>query len=300
MKKLFVLILLLLFTASSFAVTPIVKKDSEGRVFLLEGGFNEWVDDTVYTVNTNLNGFYGNEFIEWVDDTITQVKTTNTGRIYANEFIDVQESAIGYWKLDGGQTAFIAGGDTTGFDLGHGGNDVALHAGCALAAGHNGDLKSSTVFNGTTSYGDTGADMIGVGACTIEAWIYPVTYGELYSGYIVENGKALFPLVKTSENIRFYSNGSDYASSAENSIVLNTWYHVCVTRNTAGDETNIYITGVLSGDADQNSGTPTAGDTNVLIGNNSANDREFNGRIEGVKIHKRILSLQKIQNAANR
>jgi len=48
------------------------------------------------------------------------------------------------------------------------------------------------------------------------------------------------------------------------------------------------------GSADQDSGTPTAGTTNIIIGNNNAQYRSFDGLINSMQIYEGILSLQDI------
>ena len=77
--------------------------------------------------------------------------------------------------------------------------------------------------------------------------------------------------------LRFHRDATTLAFSAS-VFQLNTWYHIVCTSTDIGIA-NFYIDGVLSGTANQNSGTPTAGTTNIIIGNRNAGDRTFDGRI---------------------
>ena len=86
--------------------------------------------------------------------------------------------------------------------------------------------------------------------------------------------------------------------SAVNSIKLNTWQFVSATR-TAGGITNIYIGDLsnapaLSGAANQLSGTPVAGISNIIIGNSSTQDRTFDGNIPMLKVYEGILDIDTI------
>lgn len=147
-------------------------------------------------------------------------------------------------------------------------------------------------FDGSDDYIDLGADKPTdlTGDITISAWINPEGWGENNQGRIIDNGKLLMFIVSDGR-VFLYSNASLSTASQTSSISLNTWQHVLITRNSAGDETNFYIDGVLSGTANQNSGTPSNIDlTNTFIGNREAGDKTFDGQISGLKIWNRILS----------
>jgi hypothetical protein len=73
---------------------------------------------------------------------------------------------------------------------------------------------------------------------------------------------------------------------------------VVATRDAAG-LANIYLNGVLSGTADQTSGTPVAGTTNVQIGNNSSLVNTFDGYIDDVRIYNRVLTVAEINRIYN-
>jgi hypothetical protein len=135
-------------------------------------------------------------------------------------------------------------------------------------------------YNGSTSTSkvDTGSDWIGVQAITASCWLYPVGWGESGGGRIAENGKFIYQVFNTNECLQFRGDGSTIARSATSSLALSTWAHGMMTRTAAG-VTNFYINGVLSGSADQASGTPTAGLNNVIVGTNNAGTLTFDGYI---------------------
>lgn len=145
-------------------------------------------------------------------------------------------------------------------------------------------------FNGTTDLIDTGANMIGTGSVTGEAWICARTRGEGNSGIIMSNGaKFDFGLSSNVTNdkwrLQLTSNASTYIYSQAGQIAANTWTHVVFTRTSAGI-TNFFINGVLSGTPDQSSGTPGATSTTVKIGNwGTAPNYTFDGQISGVRIY---------------
>jgi len=156
-------------------------------------------------------------------------------------------------------------------------------------------------FNGTSSLINTGSDFIGTTACTIMGWIYPTGWGEGgIAGHIIGNGKCALLITSADagggllNNARLYSDGVNKALSAANSIILNKWNHITGTR-TADGTANIYINGVLSGTANQASGTPEVGANNIIVGNILAGDKTFAGTIDDLLVFNRVLSVQEIQ-----
>lgn len=184
----------------------------------------------------------------------------------------------------------------------------ATNTGIDRTGNHNGTPTSVTPitgkkgvagsFNGTTSKIDCGADWIGKSACTISAWIYLNSWGEGSVGNglgrIIDNGKILFYCQQSGTSLYFTSDLSVYPHAEVDAISLGSWIHVAVTRNTAG-VANFYVNGILSGTADQASGAPTVG-TNILIGNNSAATRTFDGIIDDLRIYDEVLSADQIYN----
>ena len=90
------------------------------------------------------------------------------------------------------------------------------------------------------------------------------------------------------------SAGSQPIYSSSNSISLNNWQFVSVTRTAAGlvtfriGDNNGNM--AISGAEGQDSGTPIAGTTSVIIGNNSGATRTFDGLIGEILTVEGILS----------
>lgn len=171
--------------------------------------------------------------------------------------------------------------------------------------GHSGTATNCTwsatglVFNGLTSIVDCGPDWIGTGADTFSAWIYPVAGGEDPLYRIIHNGKCDFRLKADSYRPEFASYiYSTYAYSAYASTPLSTWSHIAVTRNAVGIA-NVYVNGVLSGAANQDSGTPEAGTTNVILGNRATADRTFAGTIAMVAHWNHVLPADAIRSLSS-
>ena len=161
-----------------------------------------------------------------------------------------------------------------------------------------GGLNKCLLFDGADSFIDAGTDFIGAGNVTVSAWIYTEGWGEGLEGMILFNGGSSFQFYASTskDNIRVRSDGSTVAESATNSIVLNTWYNVLVTRTSATtSNTNIYINGTLSGTANQNSGTPAVAGTNLIIGNYDTGARTFDGKLDDIGIWNRILTTTEIE-----
>jgi len=167
-----------------------------------------------------------------------------------------------------------------------------------MAYGVDSRIGPYGIFNGTTSKIDTQSDWLGVGAVTIAATIYAAGWGET-AGRVLGNGKTDIYVRSTNSSIALFSDGVTFTTSADNSIQLNTWYRVLVTRTAAG-VANFYINGVLSGSADQNSGTPIGGTSNAFIGNREAADRTFDGRIALLEVRDVVLTADEVWALYNR
>ncbi len=148
--------------------------------------------------------------------------------------------------------------------------------------------RSCAVFDGVDDSVKLGLDPVGLGSVTISFWC--MTYGWGGSGYgrIFDDGK--FKVFLNNANAVFdaQNDGSNSASSANNSIVFNVWQHWIITRE--GTDFNFYLNNVLTNGADHTSGNPTAPDYNMYIGNRDGDARGHNGCISDFKIWDKILT----------
>ncbi len=192
---------------------------------------------------------------------------------------------IGHWPLDGNHVA-----GTLVRDKSRNGNDgIITVAGGGLTTGIHGEADGAYLFDGASTLIDTGTDMIGVKPLTIGIWIYMVGWGEAGAGYTITNSKVIFRPFDTSERVSFSGNWGGNWADSDPSISLDIWQYVCATRTSAGI-TNIYINGVLSGDANQDSGIPVVGTSNVLIGDREGGGRAVDGKIAKVRVYSYVMS----------
>jgi len=125
---------------------------------------------------------------------------------------------------------------------------------------------------------DTGSDWVGTSSLTFGCWVNLDGYGNANAGRLFENGKTLLRWDGGNTRMLFSSDGSTSVTSATGSIQLNRLIFISVTRTAAG-VTNCYVDGVLSGSADQASGTPVGGTNNVIFGNRNGGDKATEGVI---------------------
>lgn len=156
------------------------------------------------------------------------------------------------------------------------------------------------------SGGDAVDDFIGcesdftTSALTIMLRMKPLDWGGLGGGIIADNGKFTFTMINDYTTIRFSSDGGSHIAYAANGAInLNAQQHIAVTRDANG-LVNFFVNAKLSGTANQNSGTPSAGTTNLCIGNNLTGNRGFHGPFDEYQIYNRVLSLSEIQQDAAR
>ncbi len=266
-------------------------------------GVGSRVDDSTYNFIIGDNGNSTRVFDGAIDDfriynrvlstqEIAQLYTSGQSKysVPINKTLNTSQpsSLIGYWTFDGKN--FV--------------NNIVDSSG----QGHTGYLKnfaatSSVIvpgkvgqalsFDGVDDYVDVGAsDWLGTGDLTISAWIYPKSHGENGNGSIIDNRKLVFGMYDTAgANTIVISSDADatYAKSANGSVPFNKWTHVIATRSSSG-VANLYVNGVLSGSANQNSGTPAAGSLGVQIGNTIITSRTWDGYIDDLKVFNKILT----------
>lgn len=169
----------------------------------------------------------------------------------------------------------------------------------AVSVVRSGDVYAMD-FNGSTSKIDCGSYDTLVGNKTFIAWVKPRSFGEGLLGRIFSNGGPSVGVDATMQLYLYSSSKSFYfrsatASYAQSGVAydFNKWTMVAVTRTSTGI-TNIFVNGVLSGTANQSSGTPVAPTTNLIIGNDATGTATFDGQLSNTRIIDGILSTQEI------
>lgn len=205
---------------------------------------------------------------------------------------DITTGLIGLYTFD-------EGSGTTASDTSGGGHTGTLTNGPIWITGHIG--AGALSFDGVDDLVSTESDFIGTTAGTYSVWVYAKSEGENSLGFIITNGGATqfgLGLCSARSPGLTSNNSANNACSDVTSIAYNTWYLVTVTRNISGTA-NLYINGVLSGTANQNSGTPQSGTTNVMIGNSAFASRTWDGYIDDVRIYNRELSASDVLQLYN-
>lgn len=82
-----------------------------------------------------------------------------------------------------------------------------------------------------------------------------------------------------------------YIDAGDDSIALDEWQHIVYTRTTAGVG-NFYVNGVLTGGADQDSGTPVVANDYLAVSKGFS----FIGDIDYITIYNRVLTAEEIAN----
>ena len=201
---------------------------------------------------------------------------------------------IASYSLD---TTSMTSATTICDESGHG-NTGTITAGAStwFEADPWGIANSAFDFDGANTKINCGSDFIGTQAITISCWIYLDSAGESDgSARIIDNGKTIlrYYIGGTLNRLYFSSDGVTSAQSSNDAISLNNWLHIIVTRaNDADAHTNYYINGKLFGTANLHSATagPVTGTTNVIIGNNNAQQYTFDGRISDLHIYNEVKS----------
>jgi hypothetical protein len=121
-------------------------------------------------------------------------------------------------------------------------------------------------FDGSTSEVDCGDYNDLTGDITVLAWVRLHSKGA--SGRILDNGKLV--IRQTANPINYYAFSSDNTTWATNSVMdiqFGDWNFVAWTRKADGKTAIYWNADIIASSAD--SGTPTAGTTNILIGNSA-------------------------------
>lgn len=197
---------------------------------------------------------------------------------------DITSGLVGNWKFD-------EGSGTTAADSSGNNNSGTLTNGPTWVEGKIGQALDYDNINDSVN---TNSDMIGTSAVSVCTWIYPRTWS---GDSVINNGK--FQLYSsTNYRIGFTSDGATNILSSSNAITIDAWNFVCVTRNDSGIA-NLYVQANLSGAADRNSGTPTSGTGNVIIGSRPVGGTNFDGVIDEVRIYNQVLSASDITELYN-
>ena len=212
---------------------------------------------------------------------------------------------VGFWPFDEGWG--ISSADKSGYR-----NNASLGVTNweYVPAWTLGKFGYALKFDGSNDYVDAGNSSIlnpsSTGSLTVEAWIYPLSFGGGGLGRIIskETGAIANPYALELRNTSStYMNGIIFCigngasetctdTGCNNIITLNTWQHVVGRYNRT--HLSVFVNGVERCNRALTNYNFQQANTNLLIGNNPSNNRQFNGIIDEVRIWNRSLSDQEI------
>ena len=149
-------------------------------------------------------------------------------------------------------------------------------------------------FPGTTSYIALGANRIDdQSPLTFVGWINPDSLGSATAG-IISDQRFTFAISNTNDNLVARNTfTAGFASSATNSLELNRWIHVAITRD-ANDLLTFYVDGELSGDPNQDGGSRESDNLTVEIGR-LGSFSYYQGQMDDIRVYKETKSADFIQ-----
>jgi hypothetical protein len=144
----------------------------------------------------------------------------------------------------------------------------------------------------TVPYGSTLA--LGTGDCTIEAWVYLVSYPQQFNNIVdvressvSYSNNAISFSVENDGTFTFYagsySSATHVLETASGKVSLNAWTHLALTRSSG--TTKLYVNGVEEASS-ANAWNQTSGTATTLYIGNAVVARQVNGYISNLRIVK--------------
>jgi len=252
-------------------------------------GYNEDItagDEGVYIgtyFNTIANGFPGK---------IDNVKVFNTALTPAQIAWEYnQGKPIAHWRFDEGQ-------GSTAYDESDHNNDGSLGTGSSAPTWTTGKFNNALSFDGN-DYVNCGTDSslrFTSEPFTLSAWIYSTSTSsgaEIIANDDVSNGYGFLTIA--GGTLRFTTRGTtDVYTDSSTTIPTNTWAHVVAIYTGSNGERKIYINGVE--DASESiTGSITAADDPLFIGQRADSSNYFQGKIDEVKVYNYALTAEQIK-----
>jgi len=160
--------------------------------------------------------------------------------------------------------------------------------------------ESAMEFNGSSGFCHCSAteSLALTESFTLEAWIYPLDWGEnaVFGGKIFDKTAVVIFLCESYSTLNPHSIGVrldtqtdsySYASSGENSVVLNQWQYISISYDTATAQIKIFINDQLQEIVYTNVPVGNISDnanTDIYIGNNNANQHTFDGYLDEIRL----------------
>jgi uncharacterized repeat protein (TIGR02543 family) len=212
---------------------------------------------------------------------------------------------ISNWKMDGDVSDSF------------GNNDLTLAGNASLTTGLGGEANTAYSFDGTDDYlYCTDADCGGVGKLdyiygtgwTWGEWIYPNTLGQSGKNSLLmgnrnsANNKG-WNMVLSPDGFGcqiWTSTGGNCGAYVSGQISISTWSHVMCTHD--GSKITLYINGEEVNTSSSNCsglGSDSEGEFRIGKDNHSASNKDYNGKVDEVRVYSKALSAADIQDIYN-
>lgn len=200
-----------------------------------------------------------------------------------------------YWKLDETGGAAVADSSSGGLNAG------TANGGFSFVPGK---LNNGIDLNGTTGFiqCDTTFFDPSASAFSIAAWVKADTVGANGSERVIAHqldgtgtGRTLLSSSGATPTKLSTAIGGTTLSGGT-TLVVDTWYHVCVTVSALGAR-NLYLNGSLDGGPSTD--LPEAANGAFLVGKHKAGTSFWNGIIDDVRVYSRELSASDVSDLYN-
>jgi prepilin-type N-terminal cleavage/methylation domain-containing protein len=251
----------------------------------------------------------------------TQQATIAKAQVFSNSLRNsLLMNLVSEWKFNG---TGIADGATATTDYTQdtwgGGNNCTIAGAPLVYSGSNCIDGSCLGFNGSTDYVDCGNNSslnFGTGAFSISFWVNALSRIETYSAILDKSGnfdwtnttvKTGFILMDRNstgtDSWRFYLGDGTSSGPNPTTVVylgpLNNqgWIHIVITVDAVGEGSLLkaYKNGVLYGSGSRLLTGSIDTTSNLNIGRWRNSDREFNGKIDDVRIYNATMPTSQIQ-----
>lgn len=212
-------------------------------------------------------------------------------------------SPVAYWKFDEGTGTNAQDATTNNLDGTLGGSvppawkteDQCIVGKCLYfdgsAQANNGKV---TVTQASTTPTNITGDL------TLSAWIKPTANYLDNPGYFIRNGQGAdqvfalhYDYTLKRVNFGWYDGTFKQVDGASNSVPINQWSHIQITRS--GTTLNIYVNGKFNATGTSTTPTPQASSLSMGQTNNDAVAQDYTGFLDEVKIYNYARSAAQIQ-----
>lgn len=246
------------------------------------------------------------------NDSAVQVTSGQTTNIPASLLLSADSGLVAYWSFDenSGQVINDASGNGNSGILGSSASVDSKDP--VWAVGKIGSclqFDSANDSRAVVNVAQTALDSLKT--FTYEAWINPTDWGR-YARILSQETAAKDGFYICLYGYAWHNYGASISDintnytvdSDSNSLVLNTWQHIAVTFDDAGDRTlHLFVNGLDAGYVRPPSAVTGALRFNsgpMVIGNSTISNQSFMGKIDEIKVYNRVLSQAEIQQEASR